>query len=267
MSTILKKLSIILITLTILWGCEGETVTLANTNQLKGVIKTFILKTPTATTKTMWEYDTKTKHLTGFKSYNAADNALLNSETYVRDTSGKVLSAKAVFADAKQNYERIYEYNAQGRLTKLTETLASGEQYIEKYTYGAEGKLTEYLRQLVNGNSVNTQRYVGYKWKNGNIETMLESTIKNGYEEQDFQYSTQVNLLAKLYQTELKLPRMSPEEITAQHPTNSEKLFAGIKYTYKYETNAEGKLTKQIINQIQEGQTSLESELTIEYNQ
>ncbi|WP_337045153.1 hypothetical protein [Emticicia sp. 17c] len=260
-----KKLSIILITLTILWGCADELLPSPTGNQLKGVIKAFVLKTASSTTKTIWEYDVKTKIVTGFKTYNVADNALLNSEVYVRDTTGKVLSAKVVFADTKQNYDRTYEYNNLGRLAKVTETLASGEQYIEKYTYGAEGKLTEYLRQLIKGNSVATQRYVGYKWKSGNIETMTESTIKNGYEEQDFQYGVQANLLAKLYQTELKLPRMNPEEITDKYPTNSEKLFAGIKYTYSYETNTEGKLTKQIINQIKEGQTSLESELTIEY--
>lgn len=261
----LKNLSIILITLTILWGCKDEFINPPVENPLKGAIKTFVLKTASATTKTIWEYDEKTKRVTGFKTYNATDNSLLNSEAYVRDTSGKVLSAKVVFADAKQNFDRTYEYNNLGRLAKVTETLASGEQYIEKYTYGAEGKLTEYLRQLVKGNSVATQRYVGYKWKNGNIETMTESTIKNGYEEQDFLYGSQANLLAKLYQTELKLPRMNPEEITTQYPTDSEKLFAGIKYTYSYETNADGKLTKQMINQIKEGQTSLESELSIEY--
>ena len=263
----LKKLPVLIITLAILSSCADEMLNLPVQNQMKGAIKTFITKTPTTTTRTIWEYDEKTKRVTGFKSYNVADNALINSETYVRDTSGKVLSAKVVFADTKQNYDRTYEYNNQGKLAKMTETLVSGDQYVEKYTYGSEGKLTEYLRQLVKGNSVVTQRYVGYKWKNGNIETMLESTVKNGYEEQDFQYSTQANLLAKLYQTELKLPRMNPEEITAQYPTDSEKLFAGIKYTYQYENNPEGKLIKQIISQIKDGKTSLESELSIEYFQ
>ncbi|RYU94735.1 hypothetical protein [Emticicia agri] len=118
-----KKLSIVLITLSILWGCADELLPTPTGNQLKGVIKTFVLKTALATTKTIWEYEEKTKRITGFKTYNVADNALLNSETYIRDTSGKVLSAKVVFADAKQNYERTYEYNNQGRLAKITETL------------------------------------------------------------------------------------------------------------------------------------------------
>ncbi len=78
----LKKLPILIITLSILWGCADELINTPAGNQLKGAIKTFVLKTASATTKTIWEYDDKTKRVTGFKAYNVADNVLINSEGY-----------------------------------------------------------------------------------------------------------------------------------------------------------------------------------------
>jgi hypothetical protein len=92
--------------------------------------------------------------------------------------------------------------------------------------------------------------FIIHKWL-GNATNKADRSLAGGYEEEDNQYGTSDNLLAKFYKEEVNLfGGFAPEFISQNSPTMSIKLFEGSRNKYEYEINQSNKLIgyKVLIN-------------------
>ena len=121
----------------------------------------------------------------------------------------------------------------------------------DEFVYNVDNQLIKYSRNSVrNGRESNIQ-IIQYTWKQGNVTNKTDRSLLGGYEEEDYQYGTSENQLAKFYKEELNLfGGFTPELISQNSPSTNIKLFEGSSYKYESEVNQSNKLTgyKILIN-------------------
>lgn len=234
--------------LSICLACQDKEIDLLNEqareHPLKDKVKSMVVFFGTNKTTTEWIYDTTTKQLTGSKITDSlAKTSLI--ETYKRDTDGKMQSISIEKTDADGNKgqsEKIYTYNEKGRLLSIEENIKD-EITTDDFMYDTDGQMIRYSRNSVRNGRTSNLQIIQYIWKQGNAITKTDRSLTGGYEEEDYQYGTSENLLAKFFKEELNLVGgYTPEFISQNAPVTSIKLFEGSRYKYESEVNQSNKL-------------------------
>jgi hypothetical protein len=203
-------------------------------------------------TTTEWVYDATTKQLIGSKIIDSLAKTRI-IEIYKRDTDGKMQSIgieKTNADGSKIQSEKVFAYNEKNQVLSIKETIKD-ETLADEFVYNVDNQLIKYSRNSVrNGRESNIQ-IIQYTWKQGNVTNKTDRSLLGGYEEEDYQYGTSENQLAKFYKEELNLfGGFTPELISQNSPSTSIKLFEGSRYKYESEVNQSNKLTgyKILIN-------------------
>jgi hypothetical protein len=256
-----KNMFLCISVLSLLLACKSQTETDLLTDKskenpsgnalLKGKTQAIIVFDAVGNKSTTeWVYDEVTKQIVGSK---VSDSLAKTSsiETFKRDTDGKMLSVaieKKAADGTKTQSEKVYKYE-DSKLVSITETLST-ELLSDEYGYDTEGKLIKYARISNKGGRLSTLQLINYIWKQGNISNKTDRSLAGGYEEEDFQYNSGENLLAKFYKEELKLVSYLPEIISQNLPASSVRLFEGSRFKYEYAYNQENKIVgyKTLIN-------------------
>jgi hypothetical protein len=244
-----KNMFLCISVLSLLLACKSQTeIDLlsekSKENPLKGKVQAVIISDAVGNkTTTEWVYDATTKQIIGSKVSDSLAKTS-STETFKRDTDGKMLSIaieKKAADGTKIQSEKVYKYEG-SKLASITETLST-ELLTDEYGYDTEGKLIKYARISNKGGRLSTLQLINYTWKQGNINNKTDRSLAGGYEEEDFQYGTSENLLAKFYKEELNLfGGYTPEFISQNSPATSIKLFEGSRYKYESEVNQSNKL-------------------------
>jgi hypothetical protein len=235
-------------TLSICLACQDKEINLLNEqakeHPFKGKVKSMAVSSGTNKTTTEWAYDATTKQLTGSKIIDSLAKTNI-IETYKRDTDGKMQSIgieKTNADGSKIQSEKFFVYNEKNQVLSIKETIKD-ETFADEFVYNVDNQLIKYSRNsMKNGRASNVQ-IVQYTWKQGNATNKTERSLSGGYEEEDYQYGTSENLLAKFYKEELNLfGGYTPEFISQNSPATSIKLFEGSRYKYESEVNQSNKL-------------------------
>lgn len=245
-----------ILVLSLLLACKSQTeidllTEKTKENPLKGKTQAMIVSDASGNKiSTEWIYDVTTKQIIGSKITDSLSKIIF-IETFKRDATGKMLSIaveKKAADGTKTQSEKVYQYEG-SKLISITENLNS-EQLIDEYGYDSEGKLIKYTRSSTNRGMRSTLQMINYTWKGGNIVNRTDRSISGGYEEEDFQYNTGENLLAKFYREELKINNLVLEIISQNLPTSSVRLFEGSRFKYEYEYNQSNQIIgyKTLIN-------------------
>ncbi len=253
----MNKITMLLLSvLTLCLACQDNEINLlseqAKDHPLKGKVKSMVVVAGANKSSTEWVYDAATKQLTGSKTTDSLAKTSI-SETYKRDTDGKLqsISIEKTNADgSKTQSERAFTYNEKNRVTAIKETIKD-ETLTEDFVYNADNQLVKYSRNSVRNGRASNLQIVQYTWKQGNATNKTDRSLAGGYEEEDYQYSTGENTLAKFYKEELNIfGGNSPEFISQNSPATSVKLFEGSRYKYESEVSQANKLIgfKTLIN-------------------
>jgi hypothetical protein len=241
-----KNMLLGIFVLSLLLACKSQTeIDLlsekSKESPLKGKTQTrIVLDAVGNKTTTEWVYDATTKQIIGSKVSDSLAKTS-STETFKRDADGKMLSIsieKKAADGTKALSEKVYKYEG-NKLASITETV-NNEQLTNEYGY--EGQLIKYTHTSNKGGRLSTLQLINYTWKQGNVINKTDRSLAGGYEEEDFQYNTGENILAKFYKEELKLDSYLPEIISQHLPASSVKLFEGSRFKYEYEYNQENKI-------------------------
>ena len=216
----------------------------AKENPLKGKVQTLLTKNGNNKTSTEWLYDATTKALTGSKTIDSVAKTT-TTETFKRDTEGKIQSIAIEKTNAdgnKTQSEKVYTYNEKGQILTIKEALKD-EILADEFIYNVDNQIVRYSRNSIKGGRMSNLQIIQYTWKQGNATNKTDRSLAGGYEEEDYQYGTSENLLAKFYKEELKLlGGYTPEFISQKAPTSSNRLFDGLRFKYESEVNQANKL-------------------------
>ena len=245
----MNKITMLLLSvLTLCLACQDDEINLLNErakeHPLKGKVKSMVVMLGANKTITEWVYDATTKQLTGSKIIDSQAKTSI-SETYKRDTDGKMqsISSEKTNADgSKIQSEKVYAYNEKNQVLSIKETIKD-ETLADDFIYNADNQLIKYSRNSVRNGRASNIQIIQYTWKQGNATNKTDRSLAGGYEEEDYQYSTSENLLAKFYKDELNIfGGYTPEFISQNSPATSTKLFEGSRYKYESEVNQANKL-------------------------
>ena len=229
-------------------ACQDKEIVLltdrAKEHPLKGKVKSMALLSGTNKTTTEWVYDAITKQLSGSKIIDSLAKTSI-VETYKRDADGKMQSIgiEKMNADGSKNQsEKLFVYNEKNQVLSIKETIKD-ETLVDEFVYNIDNQLIKYSRNSVRNGRTSNLQIIQYTWKQGNATNKTDRSLAGGYEEEDYQYGTSENLLAKFYKEELNLfGGFAPEFISQNSPTTSIKLFEGSRYKYESEVNQSNKL-------------------------
>jgi len=211
---------------------------------LKGKVKSLSVSSGTNKTITTWVYDGTIRQLTGSKIIDSlAKTSII--EIYKRDSEGKIQSIgieKTNDDGSKIQSEKVYAYNEKNQVLSIKETIKD-EALVDEFVYNVDNQLIKYSRNSVRNGRASNIQIVQYTWKQGNATNKTNRSLAGGYEEEDYQYGTSENLLAKFHKEELNLfGGFAPEFISQNSPATSIKLFEGSRYKYESEVNQSNKL-------------------------
>lgn len=244
----MKKKMLLISILSICLACHDSEIELltevAKEHPLKGKVKSIAVLYGTNKTITEWIYDAITKQLIGSKTTDSLAKANI-IETYKRDTNGKMqsISIEKTNADGSENQsEKVFAYNEKNQILSIKETIKD-ETLVDEFVYNVDNQLIKYSRNSVRNGRTSNIQIIQYTWKQGNATNKTDRGLASGYEEEDYQYGTSENLLAKFYKEELNLfGGFTPEFISQNSPATSIKLFEGSRYKYESEVNQSNKL-------------------------
>lgn len=234
--------------LSICLACQDSEIDLlteqVKEHPLKGKVKSMVVLSGTNKTTTEWVYDATTKQLTGSKIIDSlAKTSII--ETYKRDTDGKMQSIgieKTNADGSKTQSEKVFVYNEKNQVLSIKEIIKD-ETFADEFVYNVDNQMIKYSRNSVKNGRTSNIQIVQYTWKQGNATNKTDRSLAGGYEEEDYQYGTSENLLAKFYKDELSLfGGFTPEFISQNSPATSIKLFEGSRYKYESEVNQSNKL-------------------------
>ncbi len=230
-------------------ACQDSEIDLLNEqakeHPLKGKVKSLaVFAGNNNKTTTEWVYDATTKQLTGSKITDSlAKTSII--ESLKRDSEGKMqsISIEKTNADgSKIQSEKVYAYNEKNQVLSIKETVKD-ETLVDEFVYNVDNQLIKYSRNSVRNGRASNIQIIQYTWKQGNATNKTDRSLAGGYEEEDYQYGTSENLLAKFYKEELNLfGGYTPEFISQNSPATSIKLFEGSRYKYESEVNQSNKL-------------------------
>lgn len=235
-------------TLSLFLACQDSELILLNEqakeHPLKGKVKSMVVLSGTNKSTTEWVYDVTTKQLTGSKIIDSLAKTSI-VETYKRDTDGKMQSIgieKTSADGSKIQSEKVFVYNEKNQVSSIKETIKD-ETLVDEFVYNVDNLMIKYSRNSVRNGRTSNVQIIQYKWKQGNVTNKTDRSLASGYEEEDYQYGTSENLLAKFYKEELNLfGGYTPEFISQNSPATSIKLFEGSRYKYESEVNQSNKL-------------------------
>ena len=218
-------------------------------------------------TTTEWVYDATTKQLSDSRIIDSlAKTSII--EIYKRDTDGKMKSIgidKTNADGSKIQSEKVYVYNEKNQVLSIKETIKD-ETLTDEFVYNVDNQLIKYSRNSVRNGRASNIQIIQYTWKQGNATNKTERSLSGGYEEEDYQYGTSENLLAKFYKEELNLfGGYTPEFISQNSPATSIKLFEGSRYKYESELNQSNKLIAYKILINKDGNWQDYSQIKISY--
>lgn len=234
--------------LSICLACQDSEIDLlsekSKEHPLKGKVKSLSVSSSTNKTITTWVYDGTTRQQTGSKTTDSLVKISI-IETFKLDTDGKMQSVSIEKNNAdgsKIQSEKVYVYNEKNQVLSIKETIKD-ETLTDEFVYNVDNQLIKYSRNSVRNGRASNIQIIQYTWKQGNATNKTERSLSGGYEEEDYQYSTNENLLAKFYKEELNLfGGYTPEFISQNSPATSIKLFEGSRYKYESELNRSNKL-------------------------
>ena len=186
-------------------ACQDSEIDLLNEqakeHPLKGKVKSLaVFAVNNNKTTTEWVYDATTKQLTGSKIIDSLAKTSI-VESFKRDSEGKMqnIGIEKMNADgSKIQSEKVFVYNEKNQVLSIKETVKD-ETFADEFVYNVDNQLIKYSRNsMKNGRASNVQ-IVQYTWKQGNATNKTERSLSGGYEEEDYQYGTSENLLAKFY--------------------------------------------------------------------
>ena len=252
-------------------ACQDSEIDLlteqAKEHPLKGKVKSMAVLSGTNKTTTEWMYDATTKQLTGSKIIDSLVKTSI-IETYKRDTDGKMQSIgieKTNTDGSKIQSEKVYAYNEKNQVLSIKETVKD-EILVDEFVYNVDNQLIKYSRNSVRNGRASNIQIVQYTWKQGNATNKTDRSLAGGYEEEDYQYGTSENLLAKFYKEELNLfGGFAPAFISQNSPATSIKLFEGSRYKYESEVNQFNKLIAYKILISKDGTWQDYSQIKISY--
>jgi hypothetical protein len=267
-----RNMFIYLSLFSILLACNDNEVNLLNPeNPLKGKAKAVLVSTANGNKiTTEWVYDATSKQLIGSKQSDSLAKTS-QTETFKRDTDGKMLSIaieKKASDGTKTTSEKVYKYNDKNQLLSITET-TNAAVLVEDFTYDTAAQLIKYSSSSkTNGGQNATLQTIQYTWTQGNVSNKTERSLAVGYEEEDYQYGTTENVLAKFYKEELKIDVGSkPEMISKNALTSSVRLFEGSRFKYEYDYNQSNQLIAYKILLNKNGTFQNYSEMKIIYHE
>lgn len=234
--------------LSICLACQDSEIDLlteqAKEHPLKGKVKSMAVLSGTYKTTTEWVYDATTKQVIGSKIIDSLAKTSI-VETYKRDTDGKMQSIgieKTSADGSKIQSEKVFVYNEKNQVLSIKEAIKD-ETLADEFIYNVDNQLIKYSRNSVRNGRTSNIQIVQYTWKQGNATNKTDRSLAGGYEEEDYQYGTSENLLAKFYKEELNIfGGFTPEFISQNSPATSIKLFEGSRYKYESEVNQSNKL-------------------------
>ncbi|WP_255068293.1 hypothetical protein [Lacihabitans sp. LS3-19] len=168
---------------------------------------------------------------------NIVTNGNTSAYKPVLDSSGKLIYL--VFTATKDSTK--YTYNAKGLLKEIQ----ASQGRKETFEYDKNNQLTYYTKQTLKDGSIVYDEVRSNKWQGNLLISQITSVPGKSYEEEAMTYTTEINPLKTLFETELQaVPMLEPFGMCAMMPKTSMRLYGGLNLKFEAKYDEGKKLTE-----------------------